>query len=868
MSALETVGSIIVTLFLASMAGLAGLGLARKLLTGTSASTRKTAGMVVGAVVALVGVIWLFGDRTDRFIGSSEAGKIAVTVWVVLLSVLTSATLFVSLNILFNQSSKNYQRFSTLLGAIIGFITFGLLDGNRLIQHINGRDTLADGLHDIVNANSWTLLFFSIILASGITAAAAAAAGFTRDAAQQWAAVGAIVGVVMGFLWGVFFAERIPVDTTVSLLWTPLLGAVLVGALGYALSILDQPVRLAVGTLGGAAIGALIGGFLFQISSPRLQVLPMILWPVVLAVLGGGFSQLRKKPPLGGALVGATIGWIIGAFVVTRTGGPRVEAIVASAVPAALMGARFSFNPRVNGVQRADIEARSRSWIFLAPATFFISLGLLVPLARTIYLSLFTRFRDPETQQRVTEYAGLDNYRTIFGDSNNFSVSNWRNLFTSAPFEIGLLLVVVGFAVAIWLGRRSGNSFKGVSFVLPSLGVVMLAAAYFEFRFIRNADSEQALQVAQVDAGAGAAGWHWLYLALFLVAGAILLGLTFTGGSLVGTTSLTADLSGPHAAALAFGLFLMGMGIFGSLRGVVLNTLWWVLAVTAIATSLGLGIAALADRAKLENVAKSIIFMPMAISFVGAGIIWRFMYIARPFPNAQTGVMNFLWVKLGDLAQSDGPRLIVLLLLAGVMVGVGSLGYIGWRSGANGVAGGSLALFLMIGFLFWRLLDGRLGGTGVTVDGILVEDKNLLFLTKNLPYNNLWLMVVLIWIQAGFAMVIFSAAIKAVPSEFIEAAKVDGATDSDVFWRIIIPQIVPTIGVVVTTLIVTVLKVFDIVEVMTNGNFSTKVIANEMWFQAFTATRPGLGSALAVVLFLSVVPVVFFNVRRLERVEA
>jgi alpha-glucoside transport system permease protein len=117
-------------------------------------------------------------------------------------------------------------------------------------------------------------------------------------------------------------------------------------------------------------------------------------------------------------------------------------------------------------------------------------------------------------------------------------------------------------------------------------------------------------------------------------------------------------------------------------------------------------------------------------------------------------------------------------------------------------------------------------------------------------------------------MVILSAAIKAVPQEFIEAAKVDGATDSNIFWRIIVPQILPTIGVVVTTLVVTVLKIFDVVKVMTNGNFETQIVANEMFFQAFTAGNRGLGSALAVVLFVAVLPVVFFNVRRLQQEES
>ena len=129
----------------------------------------------------------------------------------------------------------------------------------------------------------------------------------------------------------------------------------------------------------------------------------------------------------------------------------------------------------------------------------------------------------------------------------------------------------------------------------------------------------------------------------------------------------------------------------------------------------------------------------------------------------------------------------------------------------------------------------------------------------------MWLMVVLIWMQTGFAMVILSAAIKAVPTEYIEAAKMDGATTSQIFWRITVPQIAPTIGVVVTTLIVTVMKVFDIIKVMTNGQFGTQVLANDMYQQAFQFTNYGRGAALAVILFLSVLPVMVLNIRRMQR---
>jgi alpha-glucoside transport system permease protein len=126
-------------------------------------------------------------------------------------------------------------------------------------------------------------------------------------------------------------------------------------------------------------------------------------------------------------------------------------------------------------------------------------------------------------------------------------------------------------------------------------------------------------------------------------------------------------------------------------------------------------------------------------------------------------------------------------------------------------------------------------------------------------------MVVLIWIQTGFAMVILSAAIKAVPSELIEAARVDGATTPQVFWRVTLPQIATTIGVVVTTLIVLVMKVFDVVKVMTNGTLGTEVLANNMYREAFSNNNRGLGAALAVLIFVSVLPIMFMNIRRMQK---
>ena len=149
-----------------------------------------------------------------------------------------------------------------------------------------------------------------------------------------------------------------------------------------------------------------------------------------------------------------------------------------------------------------------------------------------------------------------------------------------------------------------------------------------------------------------------------------------------------------------------------------------------------------------------------------------------------------------------------------------------------GFAAGFLVLVL---YLIYRILGPGLGGY-VESDGV-VTPRPVLFL-QEAPFNNMWLMVVLIWIQTGFAMVILSAAIKAVPTELTEAAKIDGATESQVFWRITLPQIAPTIGVVTTALFVTVMKVFDIVYAMTNGNFGTQVIANEMWISGVRPVQP------------------------------
>jgi alpha-glucoside transport system permease protein len=228
---------------------------------------------------------------------------------------------------------------------------------------------------------------------------------------------------------------------------------------------------------------------------------------------------------------------------------------------------------------------------------------------------------------------------------------------------------------------------------------------------------------------------------------------------------------------------------------VLRNTIIWVLITPFVATAIGLIYAVLVDKARGEALAKALIFLPMAISFVGASIIWKFVYEYRPDQPGvqQIGLLNQLLVMVGLPPQQ----------------------------------------FLL-----------------------------------NSPANTLFLVVVMIWIQAGFAMTLLSAAIKAIPEDIIEAARLDGVEGIGMFFRITIPSIRPALIVVLTTIGIGTLKVFDIVRTMTGGNFSTSVVANEFYTQSFRANNQGLGAALAVLLFILVMPIVIYNVRQLRASEA
>ncbi|MDJ0665209.1 MAG: sugar ABC transporter permease [Acidimicrobiia bacterium] len=354
-------------------------------------------------------------------------------------------------------------------------------------------------------------------------------------------------------------------------------------------------------------------------------------------------------------------------------------------------------------------------------------------------------------------------------------------------------------------------------------------------------------------------GSRLFWLAAFLLVVGAVVGRVL--GQRVGTGF---SVNAGSLSLLTGGVVLFGFALFTAIRGTIPNNLWWIFSVIIFAVSLGLAVAVLADRAKGENIAKSLIFLPMAISFVGASVIWRLIYVARPPQDPQTGVFNSLWVMLGEWSNSGLAKTLVSVVLLAIIAALVYLAWRGWQAEANAIVAGSAAIIVVLGWLVFRFLGPGLGGFETSeVTGEIVAAP-VLFIQEG-PWNNFWLMVVFIWIQTGFAMVIFSAAIKAVPEDLLEAARIDGATESQTFWRVTVPQIFPTIGVVVTTLIVQTLKIFDIPKVMTNGNFDTQVLANEMWERAFTQLNFGLGSAVAVVLFVAVLPVMAMNIRRMQR---
>ena len=293
------------------------------------------------------------------------------------------------------------------------------------------------------------------------------------------------------------------------------------------------------------------------------------------------------------------------------------------------------------------------------------------------------------------------------------------------------------------------------------------------------------------------------------------------------------------------------------------NNMLWLIVVPAVSTAFGLLIAQLTDRIAWGNIAKSLIFMPMAISFVGASVIFKLIYDARPADVPQIGVLNAIWMNF-----DGGPLSILMLkvlptlLLAAFAGIVGYVAYIVVRGIAESrvrqppwLQSLRVAAGLLGAWLVWLSLKSIVGVW--TAEPSYGEPQQWL----TLPFwNNFFLMVVLIWIQTGFAMVILSAALRGIPEETVEAAIIDGANPFQIFFRIKVPQIMGTIVVVWTTITILVLKVFDIVFAMTNGQWETQVLANYMYDKLFRANDWGVGSASAMVIMLLVTPILVWNV--------
>ncbi len=293
------------------------------------------------------------------------------------------------------------------------------------------------------------------------------------------------------------------------------------------------------------------------------------------------------------------------------------------------------------------------------------------------------------------------------------------------------------------------------------------------------------------------------------------------------------------------------------------NNMLWLIVVPAASTAFGLLAAQLTDRIGWGNTAKSLVFMPMAISFVGASVIWKLVYDTRPVEQQQIGVLNAIWLKFeGGFFSLVFLQIVPMLILAAFAAGVAYIGYgmarpfwekrqtlPAWMLALRvvGVAGSAWLVFLSLRSMLSLLAIELPYGEPQT------------WLTKSF-WNSFLLMVVLIWIQTGFAMVILSAALRGIPEETVEAAIVDGANPFQIFFKIKVPQIMGTIVVVWTTITLVVLKVFDIVFAMTNGQWETQVLANYMFDKLFRANDWGVGSASAMVIMLLVTPILVWNV--------
>jgi len=293
------------------------------------------------------------------------------------------------------------------------------------------------------------------------------------------------------------------------------------------------------------------------------------------------------------------------------------------------------------------------------------------------------------------------------------------------------------------------------------------------------------------------------------------------------------------------------------------NNMLWLIVVPAVSTAFGLLAAQLTDRIRWGNIAKSLIFMPMAISFVGASVIFKLIYDTRAADQPQIGVLNALWLQfeggIWSLLFLKIVPALILLAFAAIVAWVAWVFVRPMFKTGEPTGFWTVPLRLFVGAAAIYLIFLSLRSVVHVFGAELPYGQPQTWLT--IPFwNNFFLMVVLIWIQTGFAMVILSAALRGVPEDTIEAAIVDGANPFQIFFKIKVPQIMPTIVVVWTTITIVVLKVFDIVFAMTNGQWETQVLANYMYDKLFRANDWGIGSAAAMVIMLLVTPILVWNV--------
>jgi alpha-glucoside transport system permease protein len=370
----------------------------------------------------------------------------------------------------------------------------------------------------------------------------------------------------------------------------------------------------------------------------------------------------------------------------------------------------------------------------------------------------------------------------------------------AAPERPGLkllraLLVVAVTVAALWLGLRilrDPNVFGGLSPTMSKLGQALVAivlgvAGVWALFYAANSIVEALPGRATV----------LLRPYVFVLPAIAVVGLYLiypTIGTIVESFVNVPEGGGPFANYIeAF----TNSDVLIALR----NNLVWLVIAPSASVIVGLTFAALVDRVRFEAFAKSFVFMPLAVSFVGAAVIWQFIYAWKPPGQPQIGILNALWVGAG----------------------------------------------------------------GYLVDFGLLEQVEPIPWLQVVPWNTLALIVIMIWLQVGFAMVVLSAAIKGVPGELLEAARIDGASELQAFFRVTVPTIWGAILTVYTTIAIAVLKVFDIIFVTTGGNLDTSVVAVRMYQDMFRFRNFGQAATMAVILLVGVIPIMVVNIRNLRR---